>query len=588
MVQRGCSDRRCRRVRRHVVGCAAVALALATAGTASAAVGPQGIRDGKNITVFHNIDFVAAFGHSGGDDVRVDVLRGGHHLATARGPAADIGPPEIGGVEVNHGVEPGATAGPGDCWEGATPDIRPGDLIRVTSTGGVDEVIVDDLNIETMTRVAGPDGVADNNDDEVWVEGVAKSGLDGSPLPTPMLDSGEFRDPLDGQFRLEPNAVEAHPTVPGRYIAKYFAPFNFVKLGKSTEATLVALQRDGHAFGYGHAPLPNNTLRPDAMLVEGAGATHGPALGCGDSPAYASTAGTVSVEALNAAHLDALADGDVALTVGGWTTGPGAAVVELRDGVGTSVSRSVTGEGWSASFTKGELAGLQQGALTARLLIDGTPVGATKTVTYDTVAPSFSVTPDAGTYTGAQRVIVSGDPVTYQLDGEPSRPYSGLGIDLGTGRHTLVLRSEDAAGNVTSRTLEYDIRAPLVTLAAPAPQPIIRVAGVTATPPLSASGLRMATRVTAAKARRAGLKATFTAPSAGRSAIIRIYRMTGGKRHLVGLKRTALRPGRNTVQLNAGVLRRKLKPALYQVEVTVRDANGTAGRAISANVRILR
>ena len=89
---------------------------------ASAALTPTGIRDGHNITVFHNIDFVATFGHQVGTPLTVEVFRGPHLIARAAGPA--VATAEGPGLEVNHGPE--FAAQPGDCWEGATPDIRRG------------------------------------------------------------------------------------------------------------------------------------------------------------------------------------------------------------------------------------------------------------------------------------------------------------------------------------------------------------------------------------------------------------------------------------------------------------------------------
>ena len=72
-----------------------------------------------------------------------------------RGRAAvRLGPPEGGAPEVNHG--PVGTPLRGDRWEGATPDVHPGDVIRVTSGGGVDEVIVDAISIDAISRRPGP------------------------------------------------------------------------------------------------------------------------------------------------------------------------------------------------------------------------------------------------------------------------------------------------------------------------------------------------------------------------------------------------------------------------------------------------
>src|SRR3954449_2123474 len=83
---------------------AAALAAAATLGVyaeaAPAAEGPQGIRAGRNVTVFHNIDMVGAFGHPIGVQTQVDVFRGGHRIASARGATVDAAD-DGGALEVN-------------------------------------------------------------------------------------------------------------------------------------------------------------------------------------------------------------------------------------------------------------------------------------------------------------------------------------------------------------------------------------------------------------------------------------------------------------------------------------------------------
>ncbi|PNH81871.1 Ig-like domain-containing protein [Arthrobacter sp. AFG20] len=76
------------------------------------------------ITVFPERDMVSAEGYAAGDRPTIQVLRGG----TVIGTASNLVPAE-GIVEVNH---PG-----GGCWEGTTPDIRPGDVVRVLTAPDV-------------------------------------------------------------------------------------------------------------------------------------------------------------------------------------------------------------------------------------------------------------------------------------------------------------------------------------------------------------------------------------------------------------------------------------------------------------------
>jgi hypothetical protein len=77
------------------------------------------------IIAFPARDFTSASGYIASDTVTVQVIRNGFLISTASGlvPEDDSETPIFDGiVEVNH---PG-----GGCWQGVTPDIRPGDIIR--------------------------------------------------------------------------------------------------------------------------------------------------------------------------------------------------------------------------------------------------------------------------------------------------------------------------------------------------------------------------------------------------------------------------------------------------------------------------
>ncbi|MDQ1060621.1 hypothetical protein QFZ23_004522 [Arthrobacter globiformis] len=76
------------------------------------------------ITVFPERDMVSAEGYAAGDHPTIQVLRGGAVIGTS-----SVLTPAAGIVEVNH---PG-----GGCWEGTTPDIRPGDVVRVLTAPDV-------------------------------------------------------------------------------------------------------------------------------------------------------------------------------------------------------------------------------------------------------------------------------------------------------------------------------------------------------------------------------------------------------------------------------------------------------------------
>ncbi|HYO83418.1 MAG TPA: hypothetical protein VES20_18595, partial [Bryobacteraceae bacterium] len=79
------------------------------------------------IISFPQRDFVSAAGYKDVEQVDVLVMREGRVVSTSTGLIPDA---EEGLVEVNH---PG-----GGCWDGNTPDIRPGDIVRLVAyRGGV-------------------------------------------------------------------------------------------------------------------------------------------------------------------------------------------------------------------------------------------------------------------------------------------------------------------------------------------------------------------------------------------------------------------------------------------------------------------
>ncbi|WP_188974313.1 Ig-like domain-containing protein [Deinococcus aerolatus] len=89
-------------------------------------------QDPHALFVFPSRDFVSAEGYGPNDRVKVEILRGGVQIGVANNvvPKDDLGTPGFDGlVDVNH---PG-----GACWEGVTPDLRPGDVVRYTTNFGV-------------------------------------------------------------------------------------------------------------------------------------------------------------------------------------------------------------------------------------------------------------------------------------------------------------------------------------------------------------------------------------------------------------------------------------------------------------------
>jgi Chitobiase/beta-hexosaminidase C-terminal domain len=447
-----------------LVASAALAATALTDVPASATLSGPGVATGHNITVFHNIDFVAVFGWALGESLTVSVERDGVLIGTATGPTVDT--PEGPGLEVNHGPEGAPVAG--DCWEGHTPDIRPGDVVRVTNGTVTDQVTVDDIAFTGRP--------SELRSGDIVVPFVAKR-ANGTAIPAAFIDSAEFRAASNNQVRFEGNRVlvERQPGgAPGEYRMRYRSPFRPNRNDDNAPFNQAQLRRallgDGHSVGFGHvAPLPL-----ESMLHDGLGDTPGPAPGCEAAPSAQWKVNTVAPGAINLANQ---ADG---LTVRGLSQDASAVTVALSDNdpattgnptATATLSQAAGRQTWNATFTPQQLRDLNR---TIRVratiaLADGNITDSSQTVLKDVVRPNeprASVAP--GTYQRPKEVALraGGAQIRYTLgDGSQAAPTARTGARY-TGRKvritsTQVLKavSIDPAGNVsTVARLRYRIR----------------------------------------------------------------------------------------------------------------------------------
>jgi hypothetical protein len=441
--------------------CATVAGAL-LAGPALASPTPEGgVRDGNHIVVVHNVDLVGAFGASYqiGEEMTIEILRGGNAIASVTAPAYDVeGEP---GLELNHGPE--GLVRPGDCFDTVTPDVRPGDRIRVTdSEGGVDQVLVDDISIDSIED--------DQTSDDVLVRGVARyatgSTLSGA-IPADALNSGFWRNRAvpSGDARGDSPAVTVEPD--GRYTARYSAPgFGVFRGGPVVQSDV--LNAD-HEFGYGHTEPPPAEIQ----LVEGAGDASGSVLGCEEAP-------TAGRDAITTGSDDIVKNGTGPLVLGGVASAATTGVsVELSDRRGETLSvdatsslfRGMSGEqSWSASFVEADLQGLAAGRLTATAsfangtvststweLLKGGPV-----VTFAPGSPSGLIADSTPSFT-----FSADEPATFEcrVDTAPFRPCTSpfVADELAQGDHRFAVRGTDTAGNTgvaAARAFHVDTAGP--------------------------------------------------------------------------------------------------------------------------------
>ncbi len=119
-----------------------------------------------SLIAFPARDFISATGYTPGASYFFTLIRGGQTYVSTPF-AADA----TGLVEVNH---PGGT-----CWTVNTPDMRPGDVIRITDASGVaDQTTVANVTADRPIAV---------NASTIVIRGTAQDAL-GNPLPLAQLD----------------------------------------------------------------------------------------------------------------------------------------------------------------------------------------------------------------------------------------------------------------------------------------------------------------------------------------------------------------------------------------------------------------
>src|SRR3954468_3650586 len=149
----------------------AMLVALALPGMADAAVTAP-----ANIISFPSRDFVSASGYDINKLYTVEVQHPDGRVAgtvTDLVPKEDPTTPGLGLIEINH---PG-----GYCWNGVTPDIRPGDIVRIKSQDAVPAV--DESTVRNVTAQrpvqTGPG--------TIQIHGAAQDAA-GLPLPEAELE----------------------------------------------------------------------------------------------------------------------------------------------------------------------------------------------------------------------------------------------------------------------------------------------------------------------------------------------------------------------------------------------------------------
>jgi hypothetical protein len=165
---------------RIAVAVGLVAAVGVVAGSAAAVVpAPSG---GRAILSFPERDFVSLTGFAQNSRVTVEVLRNDVVVGVAHDavPQDDLKTPGVfdGLVDVNH---PG-----GACWEGVTPNIRPGDVVRTTQVDAAAATSITEQTVTQNVKVTQPATNVPAGSLVVTVKGTAQDLL-GNPLPLDQL-----------------------------------------------------------------------------------------------------------------------------------------------------------------------------------------------------------------------------------------------------------------------------------------------------------------------------------------------------------------------------------------------------------------
>jgi hypothetical protein len=438
------------------------------------------------VTVFPQRDFVSLTGYAPGEQIKFEVFRadlaaaGALILVGSASGTAD----SAGVLEANH---PG-----GLCWDAAfdqtvlndpdfkgTPDILPGDVVRITSNAGatVEETTVSGVRCGLPAAVPQPDGTTD-----VVIHGVALDQA-GVPLPTDQIEErlvNPNRFILNGKRAVSATAAGADgvltyddPTS-GRWTARY--------RNVGTDVTAL-MEAESRVLWLGADPLALTEL----TIYENPGAPGPFQFGCGvfalnaiTSPANGYVANISRLD--RPIVLDGVAEPNatsVSLTIGNETF---ANIVPTGCGpqktwhVETAKAASLLGlsDGENVITPRFTLASRNPDGTVGTRVINGAPFYLTK----DFVAPDVTATPSTATVP-VTVTLSSSDPtatIYYTTDNTPASAASTRYVGpLALATPTkLRFVAVDPAGNVSPEgTSNYgaapgDVTPPVIT-AQPAP-----------------------------------------------------------------------------------------------------------------------
>ena len=378
----------------------------------------------RSVTVHKDESVVVIAGLTAGDPVQVEVLRNGTQIGSALGVA-----PLDGVFELNHKVEtvdpPVVDPPVGDgeveendtgtavCWTDYTPDILGGDLVRVTSGGVEDELVVTDIDVtQEPTKVDANTGIV--------------RGRIAGPVPPISQLSVTTQGRTASEERFDGRAPGTSDGVVGtlKYVGsgRFLATFDGLsptQMGAFLDsADVMATHVSAESLTGSHSTVA--TYAADARFTEDL------------CPPVARRAVTGTSEgAINRTNVDR------PLRVWGVSTNATGVQVGVKDrnGDGGTWPATITGSGtaqtWSVTYPAGSLSGLADGTLTLSAEYtegpsSGVLTGGERTIQKDTVAPAGPrIRPRGGTFLRRETVRLGSQgahEIWYTLNGTRPRP----------------------------------------------------------------------------------------------------------------------------------------------------------------------
>jgi hypothetical protein len=566
----------------------AALLATAIATTAACAVpAAPALAAGGTVTVLPDTSALELSAYPSSTPLDVEVLRHGVRMATATVTTDDAGDASVNGGTTN-------------CWTDATPDLLPGDVVRVTGGGFEDTKAVDAV---TNTRVE------QTAPDTVVVRGTAIDD-NGDPLPLSGLEARIIGSSADrfanGRRDLRAGAGNPFPlTQDADDPTAWTATFPGLTPADVTKALHAVDVRGIFTDGAD----PNQTISESPVA-------RAPAAPC-TTPLRRDAITQASRSAVNAENA-----GDD-LEISGVSQDAADVAVTLDDDdrttppitVPADLSASSGAQSFTATIAGEDLRGLSDGMLTASATytVDGIPIsGATLTILKDTVAPPAPVaTPGAGTYGAPQSVTLDDDDATTAIHWTAGRiaptagsPVYGAPIAV-TASQTIRAIAVDRAGNVSPSaafafviappkpvTVDRVVQAPAAAALLPA-APVAAVAGTTAVSLPRVRSLTLPARISATRLRAQGLRLALRVPADAVVVRVAVRRADRHGRATGAPVATAVRlaPGADAVmrmRLHDRAFVRRLRRGRYVVEVAVGRTRTLLGPAVSRPLTVTR